>query len=625
MSKKNDTEKTALAKGSDGFYHPSTEHEIIELIAQARESGVGIRVRGSAHSVKKAIYTDGYSPDTKMSSGINIMLDQYRSLIIDEENMTVTCNAGINLGPDPYDPSGVSTESNSLLYQLNEKGLALPDLGGITHQTVAGFLATGSSGGSLNYDLGESILSIRLIDGTGKIHVLSQDDSDTDKFYAAGVSMGLLGIVTEVTFQCEKSYHIKGMEAITTVTDAQMNLFGHNTDDKPSYMDFLLNDPQPNGDRSPYLAEYSRMLWWPQKGVNHIVNWSAYRMIESDYNAETGTEEDFKRLPYVEVGIRVTAKTIKMLPSKIAWPLLIFMETAGETLLKSFIDKVKIAMMQHDHVKVDEAVQIVLRNIDTVLTKNQLTLPFTNVQAKRLADLLTQASEELMQAGGGLFYTIIGQRNAPENNPWRQLFDKFFGDVEHFENIYPQIINKVFVPLDINKKGDNKGKPQIFWDTWWQGLPMDNQIDDLLLPTQFTEIWIPIEQTEAVMNKLNDFFQSSTFSDIGTFSYELYGTTKSKFWMSPSYARDVVRVDVFWFTYNYDSPVENFYPQFWSLLKEFDYRLHWGKFLVQNTPSVPDDYLQKQYPKWGNWMKIRQELDPDNLFLTDYWKTHLNL
>jgi len=180
-------------------------------------------------------------------------------------------------------------------------------------------------------------------------------------------------------------------------------------------------------------------------------------------------------------------------------------------------------------------------------------------------------------------------------------------------------MTNLFVPLD---KDD---EPQEFWDTWWQGLPMDNQIDDLLLPTRFTELWIPLDQTEAVMSKLNAFFEASDLSKTGTFSYEFYATTKSKFWMSPSYEQDVVRVDVFWFAYNYERPVDSFYPQFWALLKEFDYRLHWGKFLVQNTPSVPKDYLQKRYPKWESWLAVREELDPNNLFLTDYWRTHLNL
>ena len=39
----------------------------------------------------------------------------------------------------------------------------LRDLGGITHQSVSGFLMTGSSGGSLQYGIDENLLA--LLDG----------------------------------------------------------------------------------------------------------------------------------------------------------------------------------------------------------------------------------------------------------------------------------------------------------------------------------------------------------------------------------------------------------------------------------------------------------------------------
>ena len=37
------------------------------------------------------------------------------------------------------------------------------------------------------------------------------------------------------------------------------------------------------------------------------------------------------------------------------------------------------------------------------------------------------------------------------------------------------------------------------------------------------------------------------------------------------------------------------------------------------------DYLIKQYPQWDDFMKICKEMDPDQIFLTDYWKERLGL
>ncbi|WP_437603227.1 hypothetical protein WMF28_16585 [Sorangium sp. So ce590] len=42
---------------------------------------------------------------------------------------------------------------------------------------------------------------------------------------------------------------------------------------------------------------------------------------------------------------------------------------------------------------------------------------------------------------------------------------------------------------------------QEFWDTWMCGLPMDNQMDDQLWPTWFTELWIPVEKTAEVSRR----------------------------------------------------------------------------------------------------------------------------
>ena len=31
------------------------------------------------------------------------------------------------------------------------------------------------------------------------------------------------------------------------------------------------------------------------------------------------------------------------------------------------------------------------------------------------------------------------------------------------------------------------------------------------------------------------------------------------------------------------------------------------------------DYYKAQYPKWDNWLKLRREMDPNNVFMNEYW------
>ena len=181
----------------DGLYHPTSESDITELIAYAIQNNLQVRVRGAAQSVVDGVYADGYNATTgAFGKNINIELDQLRSVSIDETNSQVTVGGGCNLGFDPFDPSETSkqTDINNLFFQLNQKRLAIPNVPGAIHQTVAGFIATGSSGGTMQHSFDECILSVRIIDGTGKINEFNRSANLDDPFYAIPVSMGLLGM-----------------------------------------------------------------------------------------------------------------------------------------------------------------------------------------------------------------------------------------------------------------------------------------------------------------------------------------------------------------------------------------------------------------------------------------------
>jgi len=170
------------------FYHPANEDEIRQLILHARDRGLKVRVRGAGHSVDPAIYTDHFKEGEGDNNGINILLDRIKEVKIDKQKKQVTVQAGCHLGRDPSDPAQNSNLQNSLLYQIDRAGLAFPDLGGIIHQTIGGFLSTGSSGGSLNDSFSEQLVALKLIDGNGEIHEVSRE-KDSGRFFAAGVSI----------------------------------------------------------------------------------------------------------------------------------------------------------------------------------------------------------------------------------------------------------------------------------------------------------------------------------------------------------------------------------------------------------------------------------------------------
>lgn len=490
--------------GPDGYYHPASEDDIRSLIRRASSEGRVVRVRGSAHSVHAAILSGADQDGRPDPHGINIMLDRLRAITFDDATMQVTVQAGCHLGRDPSDPTGTSTEVNALLARLDRRGWALPDTGGIIHQTISGFLATGSSGGSLQHSVGDAIVAIRLIDGCGRSHTLTAEGTP-DLFFAAGVSMGLLGVIVAVTLQCVPSYRIIGEEAITTEDTCAIDLFGPGSDARPS-LETLLRE-----------TEHARLFWWPQDGVRRVVVWQGRRMRPSE-------EQDpkyAKPRPYQQ-----------------------FPTIFGSSLPAQIMGGAFMYLIRYWN-------------------------------ARGVLGAVTRAVLRLVLA--------------------------------------PFV--KLYLPLD-GKEG-----PQRFWDVWWRALPMDNTASDRLFPTWFTEMWIPVSLTRAVMRVLREHFRAGGLAATGPYTCEIYATRRSRFWLSPAYEEDVVKVDMFWYGRNKGNPGETFYPQFWALLSAFAYRFHWGKFIANASAS----YLKHLYPRWDDFMRLRAELDPNQVFVSPYWRRHLGV
>ncbi len=308
--------------GSDGFYHPSTEADVVALILCAKTSDRQVRARGATHSVSWSIYSnpiDGNPPNRTLQQSpplgdaINIAFDQMRAFEwIDEANGIVEVEPGINMGRDPSDPFGISTLENSFLFQAFEKGWAVNILGGITHQTIAGFTATGSSGGSVQYAY-DNIVAFRVVDGLGNAQWIEQSEPEFD---AMMTSMGLLGVVTKMRFKLVPMYNVAGTEVTTPVSgpSAPVDLFGPGSDDQPSLQQYLEQVP------------YTRIVWWPQEGCERIQTWKAQRVPYTDNNLrpyqqftpdfDGQTEQLLASMFFVLVGNTSLTKVISLLVTK---------------------------------------------------------------------------------------------------------------------------------------------------------------------------------------------------------------------------------------------------------------------------------------------------------------------
>lgn len=94
---------------------------------------------------------------------------------------------------------------------LDLLGLAMPNLGDIDAQTLAGATSTGTHGtGATLPGLSAGIVGLRLVTPDGASRWV--DESDPELFGAARVGLGALGVVTEIELACLPAYRLRAVE-----------------------------------------------------------------------------------------------------------------------------------------------------------------------------------------------------------------------------------------------------------------------------------------------------------------------------------------------------------------------------------------------------------------------------
>jgi len=242
-----------------GLLRPRSIQQVQQLIDFARNRGRRVRVLGSQHSVEHGILG-------RPSLDFDLLLDGELRKIERLDSRTadgfelVRVGAGCFLGPNPSDSS--QRAEDTLTHWLEARGLAVPLLGGITHQTIAGFIQTGSDGGSLTHSFSDAVEELELVDGTGEVRTFRRG---TDEFAAAGVSMGLFGVLTRVTLKVGTSYFVEGEEGHQEVTGS---LLAQGTGG-----DALIAALQ--------NQEYLRLNWYPQRRVQRVTQWTGRQVARS--------------------------------------------------------------------------------------------------------------------------------------------------------------------------------------------------------------------------------------------------------------------------------------------------------------------------------------------------------
>ena len=237
--------------------YPTTEQEIIDIVHRALNNKKKIRIVGSAHSFTRLVETD----NTLLS------LDNYNGIIhVDKDKKLITVKAG--------------TKIKAFGEMAFGYGFAQENLGDIDAQSLAGSISTGTHGTGLNFgNISSQLYAIKFINGKGET-VYCSEDENKELLKAAQVSLGSLGIITELTFKVQEAYKLSFVSKNENIQDVFAQLDKHNIENRNFEFYWF---PYTDVAQTKYsnisqeeAVENKLGLWYDNLMENHLFNAISY-------------------------------------------------------------------------------------------------------------------------------------------------------------------------------------------------------------------------------------------------------------------------------------------------------------------------------------------------------------
>ena len=171
-----------LTYSTDKVYYPTSVEEIQQLVKKYSK----IKALGTRHCFN----TIADSKDNLLS-----LKEMNKVVTLDAGAHTVTVEGGMKYG--------------ELCPWLDSKGYALHNLASLPHISVAGAITTATHGsGVKNGNLSTAVTALEIVTADGNIIHLSKD-KDGEKFSAAVVGLGAIGVITKVTLAIQPTFMMR--------------------------------------------------------------------------------------------------------------------------------------------------------------------------------------------------------------------------------------------------------------------------------------------------------------------------------------------------------------------------------------------------------------------------------
>jgi len=192
------------------WYRPADVAGIAGAVKEAAASGLTVRALGSGHSFTPVAATSGAALDLSLWTGI------VSATLLARGDTAPPGATPDPDGPEPPEEGLVTVRSGTTLRALNASldrlGLAMPNLGDIDAQTIAGALCTGTHGtGAGLGGLATQVEALELVLADGSV-VSCSASVRPELFTAARVGLGALGVLAAVTLRCVPAFTLAADE-----------------------------------------------------------------------------------------------------------------------------------------------------------------------------------------------------------------------------------------------------------------------------------------------------------------------------------------------------------------------------------------------------------------------------
>jgi L-gulonolactone oxidase len=140
---------------------------------------------------------------------------------------------------------------------------------------------------------------------------------------------------------------------------------------------------------------------------------------------------------------------------------------------------------------------------------------------------------------------------------------------------------------------------------------------DCLFPQYVNEWAIGWDDAPEALRRLNKYIEEHDLKV--HFPVEIRFVDEDDVWLSPAYGRKTCYIGVIMYRpYGNPVPYKKYWKGYEDIMRQFNGRPHWAKAHGQTRSD-----LEASYPKFKDFLRVRQELDPKGIFVNAYLKRHV--